>query len=766
MHRMFALPNRRTNSFALIVGALMTAGLTPAKAQTNKADKPATPTPTQNAMAADFTVEQLFKDFLYYARLGQFRNADAAGKTLLVHPDLNPAELVGIADKDRKSIETIQLLIKKEAGIADTASKVMQMLERGRFMLRKDPKRIQQYILDLAGTPQQEMYAIKGLIDGGEYSVPLLIAALQDPAKKEIWPRIIQALPKLQKDAVGPMVQALAIQDNAIRQYLAHALGEIGYPHSIAYLRRLSNDPTSIAETKTAANQAIGRIEQLAGKAFPGNPDELFVRLSEQYYDEDETVRADPRLETANVWYWDANAQGLSPTIVPTRIFGPVMAMRCAEEALIQRNDNIQGQSLWLAANIRRESRLGYNVESSDPNEKGEVDPTRPAGFLRALAYTTISGPKLSHLVLARALKDSDSAVALGAIEALRLTAGEASLVGTEDARQPLTQSLRFPDLVVRIRAALALGAALPQKSFPDAELVVPVLASTLSQTGRDQFFIVDGNGDNGNRIAGLLRNNGAEAIVNTSFPEGVNRARAEFQRVAGAFLATDLNGPNLDESLKQLRAEFIFAKIPVIILAKPSQDLMAKEFAARDSYVEVVDSAADENALNSALDRVRARTRQSALNSEMAVSMALQASDTLRSIVENGRTVFDVRPAAPALIGALSSSDERLQKSAASVLALINAPAAQRAIAHVAISSGNSVPLRVATFSSLSESARTHGAMLEESQINELADLAKGDSDLIIRTAASQAFGALNLAGKAPSDIIRSFHAELSKTP
>ncbi len=138
---------------------------------------------------------------------------------------------------------------------------------------------------------------------------------------------------------------------------------------------------------------------------------------------------------------------------------------------------------------------------------------------------------------------------------------------------------------------------------------------------------------------------------------------------------------------------------------------------------------------------------------------MALQASDTLRRVVENGRTEYDVRPAAPALIGALTSSDERLQKSAASVLALINAPAAQRAVAHVALSSGNSIPLRVAAFSSLSESARTHGGMLEESQINELGALVMNENDLIIRTAAAQAQGALNLAGKTPSDIIRSFH-------
>lgn len=718
-----------------------------------------TETAPAKALAADYTVEQLFKDFLYYARLGQFRNADSAAKTLLIHPDLNPAELVKIADQDRKSIETIQILIKNST-IADSASKVMQVLERGRYMLRKDPERLARYLENLGGNPQEELYAIKGLIDGGEYSVPLLVAALQDQSRKELWPRIINALPRLGKDAVGPMVQALAIQDNAIRLYLANALGGIGYAHAIPYLKQMSADPATTPEAKAAAESAISSIEQLARRQFPGSIDQLFLALGEQYYYDEETVRADIRLDSANVWYWDSQAQALLPKVVPTRIFGPVMAMRCCEEAIIHRLENTQAQALWLAANIRREARLGYNVESDDVAEKGETDPTRPPGVRRALAYTTLLGPRTAHMVLARAVKDTDSAVALGAIEALRRTAGEASLVGIEAEKQPLVQCLKFPDLVVRIRAALALGAALPQKGFPDSELVVPMLAATLSQTGREQVLVVDRDGDNANRVAGLLRDSGAEALVGTAFLEALGRARTEFQRLSGAVFSTDVSDPDIGEALARFRGEFLYAKVPVVLLAKRSQELLARDFAGRDPYIEAIDASADEAALTAAFQRVRERTKQSPLDTETALGMALQASETLRRIAENGRTAFDVRPAAPALINALNAADERLQKNAASALALVNAPAAQRAIAHTALSTGNTVSLRVAAFASLSESARTHGAMLEDGQVNELIAQTRDDSDLVISTAAMQALGALNLAGKAPSEIIRSLHA------
>lgn len=760
MRRSFLSGSAASSSMVMFALFILASGPVASLAQSDAAANTPTPTPTQKAMAADFTVEQLFRDFIHYAKMGQFRAADSSAKTLLVHPDLNPAEVAELADRDRGSIETIQTLI-KNSSIPDSAAQVMKLIERGRFMLRHDRERLTRAIEDLGGTPQQELFAIKGLIDGGEYSVPLMIAALQDPAKKEIWPRIIQALSKLEKEAVGPMVQALTIQDNAIRQYLVRALGDIGYPHSIPYLRRTMLDATSTPETKESAQLSIQKIEQLAGRTFPGTADESFVTLSERYYDEDEVVRADTRLETANVWYWDSAAQGLNPIKVPTKIFGAVMAMRSAEQALVLRNDSAPAISLWLAANIRREARLGMNIESGDPNEKGEDDATRPPNFPRALYFTMAAGPRYAHQVLARALGDTDSAVALGAIEALRLTAGESSLVGMDDARQPLAMSLKFPDLVVRIRAALALGAALPVAQFPDSELVVPVLATTLGQTGREQFLVVDADRDNANRIAGLLRDNGADAIVESSFLIALGRARTDFQGLAGVVISTDVSDPDTAGSIAQLRSEFKYSKTPVIVLGKPAQELMAKDLATKDAYVEAVSSAADEAALIAALERVRTRTGQMALNSEMASGMALQAATTLRRIVEHGRTVLDARPAAPALIGALSSPDERLQTSAASALALINAPEAQRAIAHVALSSGNSVSLRVAAFSSLSESARTHGSQLEDSQIAELGKLAAKENDLIIRTAASQSLGAINLASSQASEIIRSFHAK-----
>jgi HEAT repeat protein len=706
----------------------------------------------------DATVESLFVDFLHYARLGRFTMADAFARALLEHPDLNPVELLEVANRDKKSIDTLLIII-KNSSIGENAARVLELLEVGEFEKRKEPERIRANIEKLGGDPQQEYIARRNLIDSGEYAIPPLIAALLDPGLAHLRPRIVSALGSLDKPAVNPLVVALAIRDDDIRLNLIQALGEIGYPQAIPYLRKLIADPNGPAEAKTAAARAIMRIEAITGRVFPGSPDVLFFRLAEKYYDEDPSVRADPRLQTANVWYWDDTSDALSATVVPQRIFGAVMAMRCCEEALLLRNDSAEAIALWLAANIRRESRSGMDIESGDPDEVGESDDTRPAIFPRALYFSLAAGPRYAHLVLDRAVRDNDSAVALGALEALRTTAGESSLIGTEDYKQPLVEALKFPDLVVRIRAALALGAALPKSPFADSEFVVPVLAKALTLTGREQVLVIDNHQSNLNRVMDALRAGDRDVIGDTRSYRAMERARTEFHGLSGVFISTDAREPALPTVLSQLRSEFMYAKTPVVLLTKPGQSVLAEQVESGDPYAEAVDAAADGVALEAALERVRSRTGRARLDPDLALSLALKAAETLHAIGVDGRTVYGFGVAEPALIVALSSDSEELQTTAASVLALARTSTAQRAVAMIALDAGNVDSLRISAFNSLAESAKHNGNLLEERQIAQLVEIARDDTDLTIRTAASEALGALNLATNKASEIIRSYY-------
>lgn len=716
--------------------------------------------PAGPAVPADASVERLFADFLHYARMGRFNLADAYAGALLAHPDLDPVEVMELANKDRKSLDTLLILIKNST-ISENAVRVLDLVEKGEAERRKSADRILENIEKLGGDPQQEFYAQRWLAESGEYAIPHLVQTMLDPARAALHGRIIKSLPLIGKPAVNPLVIALAVNSEDVRLHLIRALGEIGYVQAVPYLARLQVDPEMPELTRSAAAAAIARIQQVSGRSVSGTADVLFTELADRYYNEDDVVRADPRLDEANVWYWDADQQSLSRVAVPTRIFGQVMAMRCANEALLLKNDHAAALSLWLAANIRREHRLGLNVESGDPNEAGEKDPTRPDPFPRALYFTQAAGPRYAHDVLNRAVQDSDSPVALGAIEALRVTAGEASLVGAESYKQPLVRALDFSDVVVRIRAALAMGAALPKSPFDGSHRVVPVLASALTLSSQAQMVVVDPDEDNANRVAALLRDAGHEVIADADFFRAFQRAREEFTNVAGLWLASDLRGPAVGEAFRRVRAEYVFSKTPVIILSKPQHELAARELAESDPYVEAVSALADTDMFRAAFLRASTRAGNVSVDADLARSMAIEAAQTLRRIAVDGRTVLNLGAAEPALISILNRPDEELQVLAASVLAALPTPTAQRAVMHVAQSDDNTISLRVAAFGALADSARNHGNLLEDGQIDRLVSLARHADDLVIRTAASQALGAINLASNQASEIIRGYHTE-----
>jgi HEAT repeat protein len=709
---------------------------------------------------AGATVESLFKDFLHYARIGRFTMADAYAKALLEHPDLDPVTVLEVASKDRDSVKTLLTIIENST-IGERAARVLKLIQQGEFEKRRDKERIRANITRLAGDPQQEHFAKQHLIDSGEYAAPELVQTLLDDTKKDLWPRVVMALPQMGKGMVNPFVQALRMTDDDVRLHIIKALGEIGYHQAVPYLQMLIADENLPDSTKVAARQAIDRIQVVSGRPIEGGCAEQFYKLAVKYYNEDASVRADARLDSANVWYWDSDSQALTPIVVPRRLFGPVMAMRCCQEALTQQADKAEANALWLAANIRREDRLGLNVESGDPDEMGEPDPTRLENFPRALYFTQAAGPLYAHMVLERAVADRDAAVALGAIEALRITAGETSLVGTEDYKQPLVQALQFPNLKVRTRAALALGAALPKSPFAGSHLVVPVLANALSLEGTPEILVIDANESDLNRLMDELRGTGARVIGEKSFYTGISRAREEFRALSAIFISTDIADPGLVAAMNALRSEFAHAMVPVIIVAKPEQALLAEEVASLDEYADFINAGVGETELTAALDALNTRVGNQRLDPDLALSMALEAADTLRRIAEDGRTVFNFAQAEPALIGALTSPSQELQITCASVLALAPTRTAQRAIAHVAMDDANTETLRVSVFASLAESAKNHGNLLEDGQIIRLVEIGRDDEDLVIRTAASEALGAMNLKTSRASDIIRKYYNE-----
>ena len=704
-------------------------------------------------------LQSLYENFLHFARLGRFDAADAYASSLLSHADLTPTGLLELADRDRRSIETLTFLVANST-VGDNAVRVLEVIRHGEFERRQDRDRIQANVEKLGGHPQMEFNAIQRLQESGEYAVPWMVQALMDPSRATLHPRIVRALPKLGKSAVNPLVAVLDSDDDAVRRFAIDALGDIGYPQALPYLSRLLSSDHLSPDLAEACLGAMDRIAGRRGYRTDLSSADQFVELAEQYYRESGSVRADPRLEWANVWRWDADARFLDRVTVSSDIFGAVMAMDCCQAALELDRGHAESLSLWLAANIRREARLGFDVESGDPDERGAPDESRPEGFPRAIYFSRTAGPAYGQRVLARAIRDHDADVALGAIAALRAVAGSSSLIGHATEQEPLVQALRFPNALVRIKAALALAESLPRSPFYGSETVVPTLAAAVLQTRGLGLVVVHPDEATLNRLVNGLHEAAVHAVGAPSFYPALDRGRRELDWISGFVLAGEATGPDVHDALRLLSQDAELRHVPVIVLSTPSNELRMDDLAATDDRIRRLDGHVDASAVVATLDAIAGSVGSHLDDPRLAVDLAVQAADALGAVAVDGRSVLDAHRAEFALVQALNATggDESLQVAAANALAGLSTAFAQQALVATATDPANSPSLRMAACVALAESAKRNGNLLGEPEVQSMNQMAIDEGDLTLRTAASRATGALNIGPGTASEVVRRY--------
>ena len=686
-------------------------------------------------------------DGWYFASVGRFAIANANFEALL-GSDPDPVALLEFTDRVPKRHQVLVQLAGNPI-LGDSVAGILKLLQLGEHQIKADPTRIKQNIERLGGPPRAFENGVARLKDSGEYAIPFLVQYLRDPEKKTLTQAILRTLPQIGRPGLNPLVIALRTNDQTTLRYLARALGQIGYWQSVPYLLKLREDANTLAEIRAAVDVTLNDLvnygitidpELTAAGAFYG--------LADAYYQDRESLAADPRLDLANVWYWK---EGMLQNVeVPTAIFNEVMCMRCCEEALLLNPDLKPALALWLAANFRREAQL----------PEGEVDHTRPDNYPSAAYFAQSAGADYCLMALARAVDDGDPAVALGAIEALQKTAGPASIVGDQAGRQPLAEALSFPDRMVRIRAALALGNALPVNSFHSDQNLMPVLnEALLLYGGARNALVVDPDAESANSAASALRSAGYNVITESNLLPGLEKVRHELPGLDVILLASDMATPGLAEGVAQLRSEFRFAAVPVIVVAKPAQGEMVAEFVRGDHRLGHVTVDPDASVLVEEIAAVSKAVGATAITPAIGGGLALESTMVLGLLAVTNNPLFNVQDAETALITTLETDEVMLRRAVAQVLGYLGTTAAQQAIARIALDPGEAEDVRVTMFAALAEAAKHRGNHLPDDLVQELTTIAESDENMVIRTAASQTLGALNLPGNPASVIIRNQH-------
>ncbi len=486
--------------------------------------------------------------FLHFTTIARFDLAKGYAQAVLdSNPD--PVALLGLV---RANPEGYQIMLKvnesaPDAELAALAGKIIELVNQGRFTRRSDDAIVAAEVRRLnSGTARGWLTAVQRLQDAGEYAIPWMLDALADESRESEWTNIIRALPKIGKDAIRPYAAALQTDKAEIKGEIIKAMGEIGYPQSLPYLKYIVEKDES-AEMRALAGASIDKINPVAAKIPAAR---LFYTLGEQYYYHAESLTPQEDADTANVWFWNADGGSLVSQKVDRSYFYELMAMRCCEWAL--RADPTLGNAiaLWVASFFKAES---AGVEMPQYFGTTHAD---------ALVYATTAGVEYLHEALARAIKDQNAYVALGVVEALATTAGERSLWYTVGPVQPLAQALSFKSRAVRYSAAIAIASAGPKEPFAEHKLVVGNLAEAIAQPAQDAGADESGlwNAEVGNayalRAVKVMFKLAEErnAVLDLSLAQdalmgATNGSNAQMQMLAGQTLAY-LDSPNAQRAI------------------------------------------------------------------------------------------------------------------------------------------------------------------------------------------------------------------------
>ncbi|MHC4131208.1 MAG: HEAT repeat domain-containing protein [Planctomycetota bacterium] len=564
-----------------------------------------------NSISLAQNLEGDWNDFLHYTKIGRLDLAKGYAQNVLSgNPD--PVQLLELSQSNQPAYELLLDIVEKapDPELTDLARQLIQIIERGSVIKRSDSVLIAQEVRRLSVNARSKLAAIKRLQASGEFAIPFMLDAMADPGRKEELSNIIWALPQIGKPAIRPLAAALQTENVAVKAEIIKAMAQIGYPQSLPYLKYIVEKDIS-PEMQSLAS---GNTQKIDPAALNLSAAQLFYNLAENYYYHADSLATEQDIVLANIWFWDTANRTLFRQEVDKKYFNELMTMRCCEWALKADQNFGNAIGLWLAAFFKAES---TGVQMPEYFGSSHAD---------ALVYATTAGPEYLHLTLARAVRDNNAYVALGAVKALAVNAGERSLMYRVGTSQPLIDALSFNDKAVRYSAAIAIAAAGPKTPFDESRLVIQNLAQALSENPQQTD------------TAGLW-------------------------------------------------------------------------------------------------------------NPQLADVYALEAAQVMFNLAQTQNPVIDLSPALETLIAAINDNRQDIRLLAVNTLARINNPNAQRAIAQMALSENNQPMIRISAFQALAISAKMNTNLLDDQMISAIYALVSLDQvDPQLRSAAAQAFGALNL--------------------
>ncbi len=431
---------------------------------------------------SNLPTEQLWIDGIHYLKIGQLDYAKAYLQAYLNRKP-NPVKTLELSEKDPRAGQ-ILIQLQNHPKLGKIAKQLLSLINKGWELRRKDINRIKKEIERLKGSSRAQFYATQRLKESGEYAVPLIIEYFKNPKESALHPILIDVLVEIGLPAVEPLLASLPTLPQQPKLLVIEALAKLNFPQAVPYLKALIESSKTSVVVREKAKSAIEMIYATNPKCRSDDSASMsFYKLALLYYQHDSAVKPasnvrlmglapDIRADKPNIWV----VKNGKLTYIPVAwdIYYEIMTMRIAGKALSldKSSGPKEALTLWLAANCKRELTI---------RNKKLTDPIHKNNFPNAQYFFTASGVDYCLDVLAKALKEKDTLLAIETLKALRKISSNNNILKPIGGLQPIVNALTGKDEKIKAYSAITLSWAKPTERYPGDTNVADVLAGIIA---------------------------------------------------------------------------------------------------------------------------------------------------------------------------------------------------------------------------------------------------------------------------------------------
>ena len=387
---------------------------------------------TVHADEREDKLREFFNAGMKSFRTGKYPEAAVAFEHFL---EMNPEpDLVLSLENQSGEMAIREMLLSKDKGHPEIARRILRKSEESRRKASVDPVLIQSLVAEVDRVRENDdaqnfsnyVDAKDRLIRIGAPAAPALIEALIDEPHHKVRGRVQVTLVEMRREAVLPLVAALADPRLFMRQCVCHLLGQIADPRSLPALKARFDDPKEPAEVHEAAAEALRKIAHADPATLPPAP-ACYFRLAEGYHDAAPDIARSPVDPDKTVWYFDAQHNQVKGRAVPGYAYNDHLAEQACYEGM--RIDPTYAPLLPLLIcvtfNQMHEVDLALNLEQqrlvSGESDAARVDAlkARRVALAKGKALALAGGRSPVYAALQRAMDHGEIPVAQSCLETL-----------------------------------------------------------------------------------------------------------------------------------------------------------------------------------------------------------------------------------------------------------------------------------------------------------------------------------------------------------